>query len=67
MQGPASPARGHFKKHSVFQVEMPERAHYLGRSPDSGLEWNGCLLLGSVYTPRKRFRKLHPRSLLERR
>jgi hypothetical protein len=44
MQGPARPARGRFKKNSVFQVEMPERAHYLRRSSDSGLEWNGCFL-----------------------
>src|SRR5215471_12532985 len=43
--GTASPARGHIKHNSVFQVEIPERAHYLGRSFGSGLEWNGCPLL----------------------
>ena len=35
--------------------------------PDQGLEWNGCFLLYPVYTQQGFFRKLHPRSLLERR
>src|SRR5215469_8825106 len=47
---------GRVKKNSVFQVEMPERAHYLCRSAGSGLEWNGCFLLGLAYTPRGVFR-----------
>src|SRR5215469_11510576 len=54
--GTVSPARGRVKKNFVFQVEMPERAHYLCRSAGSGLEWNGCFLLGLAYTPRDVFR-----------
>src|SRR5215813_13627490 len=49
--GTASPARGHIKHNSVFQVEMPERAHYHRRSFSSGLEWNGCPLLSLRRTP----------------
>ena len=62
------PAHSPLGKTRELQVEIPERAHCSRRSSNSGLEWNGCLLFGLPCTLNGfAFRKLHPRSLLERR
>ena len=62
------PAHSRFRRNPVFQVETPGRAPGSRRNGNRGLEWNGCLLLGPPRTPSGfTFRKLHPRSLLERR
>jgi hypothetical protein len=34
---------------------LPERAHHSRRSLNGGLEWNGCFLLRSRYTPANGF------------
>jgi hypothetical protein len=66
--GTTGPAHGHLRKTRGYLSGDPERAHRPGRSPNGGLEWNDCFLLRIPgYTPREFFRKLHPRSLLERR
>ena len=67
-----------FEKNRRSLSGDPERAHSPGLFPalsDSsraplinGLEWNGCFLLAyAVHSRAPCFRKLHPRSLLERR
>ena len=60
MQGPRDQLAAASKRTSYSKWRLPERAHYLHRSLDSGLEWNGCFLLGSVYTPRMRFSETPP-------
>jgi hypothetical protein len=54
------PALGRFRRIPVFQVEMPGRAPRSRRNGNRGLEWNGCLLLGPVYTQRVRFSETPP-------
>ena len=63
-----SPAHGRFRKTRDPQVEIRS---VLTRSPEGlrvVVEWNGYFLLTrAVHSGALGFRKLHPRSLLERR
>ena len=66
MQRPGEPAPGRSEKRRTSSGDTRTGSPYC-RSRYGGLEWNGCLLLYPVYTQQGFFRKLHPRSLLERR
>jgi hypothetical protein len=64
-----SPAHGLSNKSLEHLSGDTERAHRIRRSGSDGLEWNGCSLLipPGVHSTGSGLRKLHPRSLLERR
>ena len=68
MQRPRDQPMAASEKLVDLQVEIRSVLIRLPEGLRTVVEWNGCLLLaGAVHSSAFGFRKLHPRSLLERR
>jgi hypothetical protein len=66
--GTTGPAHGYFGKTVDLQVEIQSGLAALAEARTTVVEWNGYLLLARVvHSDAPCFRRLHPRSLLERR